>query len=88
MFKGNFFTASDAQIKKWGEAFPGVPIRVELQKMTVWLWANPHKRYKNYKRFIVNWLTKRHQELLCAEVAATVRGQADKLEAQVGRYKP
>ena len=28
----------------------------ELKKMDVWLYANPNKRYRNYRRFIVNWL--------------------------------
>jgi hypothetical protein len=29
----------------------------EIKKMDIWLYANPHKRYKNYKRFIVGWLS-------------------------------
>ncbi len=31
----------------------------ELKKMDIWLDANPHKRYKNYKKFIVNWLLRK-----------------------------
>jgi hypothetical protein len=30
----------------------------EIQKMLVWLKANPEKAKKNYKRFIINWLTR------------------------------
>jgi hypothetical protein len=88
MFESIYFQVSDAQIAKYAHAFPGVPVEVELHKMDAWLDANPGRRKRRYSRFIVNWLAKRHQELLCAEVAATVRGQAAKAEAQVGRYKP
>lgn len=31
----------------------------EIKKMDLWLDANPHKRYKQYKKFIVNWLLRK-----------------------------
>jgi len=42
----------------WLDAYPACDIDQELRKMREWLLANPEKRKKNYRRFIVNWLVK------------------------------
>ena len=42
----------------WLAAYPVCDIDLELFKMREWLLANPDKRKKNYRRFIVNWLTR------------------------------
>jgi len=42
----------------WLAAYPACDIELELYKMREWLLANPEKRKKNYRRFIVNWLTR------------------------------
>ena len=42
----------------WLAAYPACDIDIELYKMREWLLANPDKRKKNYRRFIVNWLTR------------------------------
>lgn len=42
----------------WLAAYPACDINLELYKMREWLLANPDKRKKNYRRFIVNWLTR------------------------------
>lgn len=60
-------------IEKWRYAYPGVDIEGELRKMEVWLEANPLRRKKNMKRFIVNWLAKTHGRLLEKEVEVMVR---------------
>ncbi len=39
-------------VKIYGEK----ELRQELNKMYVWLLADPRRRKKNYRRFIVNWL--------------------------------
>ena len=36
--------------------YPRVDIEHELNKMYMWLDANPKKTKKNYKRFVINWL--------------------------------
>ena len=33
-------------------------LRQELNKMHIWLKANPHRAKKNYRRFIVNWMNR------------------------------
>ena len=42
----------------WLAAYPACDIELELCKMREWLLANPAKRKSNYRRFIVNWLSK------------------------------
>jgi len=42
----------------WLTAYPACDIDQELRKMREWLLANPDKKKKNYRRFIVNWLVK------------------------------
>lgn len=42
----------------WLAAYPSCDIDLELYKMREWLLANPDKRKKNYRRFIVNWLSR------------------------------
>lgn len=42
----------------WLTAYPACDIELELYKMREWLLANPDKLKKNYRRFIVNWLTR------------------------------
>lgn len=44
--------------KAWGEAYPACDIKAELLKMAEWIKANPTKRKSNWKKFIVNWLTR------------------------------
>ena len=40
------------------ETYPDLDILAQFRKMRAWLEANPRHRYKNYKRFMVNWLNK------------------------------
>ena len=48
------------QVKFWESAYPDCDVvDILLKKMPVWLDANPKKAHKkNYKRFIVNWLSR------------------------------
>ena len=48
------------QVKLWERAYPSLDIvDILLNKMPAWMDANPEKaRKKNYKRFIVNWLSR------------------------------
>jgi len=48
------------QVKLWESAYPDVDVvDVLLKKMPCWMDSNPRKAHKrNYKRFIVNWLSR------------------------------
>ena len=51
------------QVKFWEEVYPDCDvIDILTKKMPAWLDANPQKAHKkNYKRFIVNWLSRQQE---------------------------
>lgn len=89
-FTCEYFTLSDEELRLFEVTYPGVPIEVELQKMKVWLWANPNRAKKQMRRFICNWLSKTHGRLLEAETAATaremIRREQQRHDATVGKW--
>ena len=50
------------QVKRWEIAYPDLDvIDILTKKMPVWMDANPQKAHKkNFKRFIINWLSSEH----------------------------
>lgn len=52
------------QVKFWEAAYPDIDVvDILTKKMPVWLDANPKKaRKKNWKRFIVNWLSRQQEK--------------------------
>lgn len=48
------------EVEAWRKAFPAVAIEAELERMKVWLHANPRKRKtaRGINAFIVSWLTR------------------------------
>jgi len=86
-FSCQWFEVSDADEARFTETYCGVPVRVELAKMETWLWANPARRKKNIRRFIVNWLGKCHKDLLAAEVGALVKEDMRRRQAMVGEFR-
>lgn len=47
---------------KWKEAYPRVKLGQEFVRMDIWLDANKRRRKKNYKRFIMNWLSRANDD--------------------------
>jgi hypothetical protein len=48
-----------SDMEGWAKAYPACDINAELAKMSEWIKANPNKGVKsNYRRFIVNWLSR------------------------------
>lgn len=84
--KRDFENITQEDIKKWKEAYQGVNVEVELKKMKEWLIANPSRRYTNYRRFIVNWLSKAHRTILSTSNSrfTAVGG----IKANYDKYKP
>lgn len=56
--KKKFLNINNGDKEGWGEAYPACEIDLELKKMREWLLANPGKKKKNYRRFIINWLSR------------------------------
>ena len=77
-----WFEVSEDEYAQYEQAFPGMDMTVEFMKMGLWLYANPARRKRNYKRFIVNWLSNAHRRLLEVELRETVRHQLRRGEAK------
>jgi hypothetical protein len=43
-------------------AYPDQDIPAQVRKMTAWLMANPHRKHKDYKRFIQGWLAREERK--------------------------
>ena len=43
-------------ISAWCDLYGAEKIFTEIKKANTWLIANPKRRYKNYARFLNNWL--------------------------------
>jgi phage replication O-like protein O len=43
-------------------AYPDQDISAQVRKMTAWLMANPHRKHKDYKRFIQGWLAREERK--------------------------
>ena len=72
------------KIEKWKEAFLNCSVDIELKKMEAWLAANPERLKKNYEKFIVNWLSRTHPELISG-----AKGEENgKNKGNNGRYIP
>ena len=54
-------------------AWPELDVNAEIARADAWLEANPRRRKKNYRRFIVNWLNRAQRDLL--------REQSKRIEA-------
>jgi hypothetical protein len=58
------FWVSELDVLTWKRAYAPMDIERELQKMILWLDANPRRHKKQWKRFCVGWLNKAHAQLV------------------------
>ncbi|MDE2020880.1 MAG: hypothetical protein KGJ13_11140 [Patescibacteria group bacterium] len=49
-------------IADWERAYPAVDVRRNIAAAAVWLGANPQKRKKNIRRFLVNWFSRAQEK--------------------------
>ncbi len=50
------------QVKFWENVYPDCDVvDILTKKMPAWLDANPKRAKKNYKRFIINWLSRQQE---------------------------
>lgn len=59
IYKGEFFSVTEINHRKYKEAYPGLDLVGEYRKMDAWLQSNPGKRKteRGYPRFVNNWLS-------------------------------
>jgi len=70
MLDCTYFRIAEWRLLEWEQAYAPLNVAGELLKMKQWLDANPRRRKKNYNRFIVNWLSKAHAQIVSAQVSA------------------
>jgi hypothetical protein len=73
-----YFKAAQWKINEWEKIYAPLNVMGELEKMKLWLDANPRRRKKRYERFVINWLNKAHASVVSAQVRA-------RLYARVGK---
>lgn len=56
-FDGEDFQVDGSLTAKWAATYPGVNIENEIAKAAEWAAANPRKAKKDWRRFLVNWLS-------------------------------
>ena len=60
-FHGEDWYPADEDFIKWQHAYPDVDVFAEYDAAECWIDANPARRKKNCKSFVVNWLKKAAQ---------------------------
>jgi hypothetical protein len=55
---GGEWALEESQLEIWRTLYPGVDVDREVRKAWAWLDANPSRKKKNPKAFLVNWLKK------------------------------
>lgn len=70
MIDCKYFRIDETYLAEWERAYWPLNVRGELEKMILWLTANPRRRKKNYQRFVVNWLNKEHAKIQRQQIEA------------------
>lgn len=60
MIELTYFAIHESRLAEWEQIYAPLNVLGELQKMKLWLDANPKRRKKAYQRFVINWLNKEH----------------------------
>jgi len=58
---GTFLGITEEDRRRWAEAYPAVDVDLEVRRAAEWLLANPHRRKKNYRRFLTSWLSRQQE---------------------------
>jgi len=69
---GKTWELTDEQVQTWRQVYDGVDVERECRHAWAWHDANPSKRKKNVKAFLVNWLN--HAKPVRGTQAADDRG--------------
>lgn len=77
---GKHFDVAQWRIEEWEKTYAPLNVAGEIEKMQLWLSANPKRaRKKNWARFVINWLNKAHAQVVSAQVQA-------RTQAKTGSY--
>lgn len=68
-------------IAGWQRVYTHIDVRAEVEKMALWLEANPKRRKRDTKRFLINWLSKADEKAPTHPVTAS-RAYAQRVQAE------
>lgn len=72
--------------ERWRYTYPGLEIQREVLRMGEWLEANPRRKPRNFKRFMVNWLAKNQAALERVELREEIQREQRHVDAMVGKW--
>lgn len=61
--RGGTYAPESWEWSEWQRIYgeKGIDVEVEMKKARQWLLANPRRRPKNGKRYLINWLNRAHE---------------------------
>jgi len=87
-YRGQVLEVSHEENAMLAESFPEVDRPSEYRSADAWLWANPRRRPKNYRRFLVNWFSRqKRREIARPEDEAVIDGARVRLTSAERRKR-
>ena len=80
-----FEKISSQDKETWKKAYPTLKIDQELVKMEAWVIANPQNRKSNWRRFIVNWLSRAQDSASTRDSPRTGGMSREEAEVKYGK---
>jgi hypothetical protein len=78
---------ADWRIAEWEKTYAPLNVINEIEKMELWLKANPKRaKKKNWARFVINWLNKAHAQVVNAQVASRLYARVGTTQREAKDY--
>lgn len=72
---------------RWKFTYPGLEIEREVLRMGEWLEAHPHRKPRNWKRFMVGWLARNQAAVERTVAREMIQREQQRVDAEVGKYR-
>jgi hypothetical protein len=70
------FTVSQFIVEEWTWKYAPLNVEGELCHADEWLTANPKRKKKNIRRFLINWLNRSYAKVTTAQVQSRMYARA------------
>ena len=78
-FSGRWLDVTESTFRYLAQAFPEIHLPSTFREADAWCWANPRRRPRNVRRFLVAWVLREKRNLPLSE--------AVRKELKVGSYE-
>lgn len=80
---GKHFDVAQWRVEEWEKTYAPLNVAGEIEKMQLWLSANPKRaKKKNWARFVINWLNKAHTQMVSAQMQSRIQARAGTYDSQ------